>query len=74
LTLSDRIYICDCGLNIDRDINAVINIKKEGIGILKKQGINLLKKNSTDLNISESYACGYMSVDLNKLSPGIHSF
>lgn len=36
LTLDDRIYICDrCGIKIDRDLNAAINIKNKGIGILK---------------------------------------
>lgn len=28
LKLSDRMFACDCGLNIDRDLNAAINIKK----------------------------------------------
>ena len=38
LTLDDRTYICDnCGLIIDRDLNAAINIKNEGIRILKNQ-------------------------------------
>lgn len=27
LTLSDRIYKCDCGLEMDRDLNAAINIR-----------------------------------------------
>ena len=27
LKLSDRVYICKCGLNIDRDLNAAINLK-----------------------------------------------
>lgn len=63
LKLSDRQYVCECGLNIDRDINASINIKNSGLNILKEKGINLLK-NSTELNTSESYACGYMSVDV----------
>ena len=46
----------------NRDINASINIKNAGINILKEKGINLLK-NSTGL-MPESYACGYMSVDV----------
>lgn len=27
LKLSDRVYMCKCGLNIDRDLNAAINLK-----------------------------------------------
>ena len=27
LKLSDRVYTCECGLNIDRDLNASINLK-----------------------------------------------
>lgn len=54
LQLYDRQYLCECGLNIDRDINASINIKNAGLIILKEKGINLLK-NSTAL-MAESYA------------------
>ena len=34
LELSERKYICTCGLEIDRDLNAAINIKNEGIRLL----------------------------------------
>lgn len=34
LSLSDRIYECDCGLKIDRDLNASINILKEVLNSL----------------------------------------
>lgn len=34
LELNERTYSCKCGLIIDRDINAAINIKNEGIRIL----------------------------------------
>lgn len=31
LSLSERVYICDCGNVVDRDINAAINIKHEAM-------------------------------------------
>lgn len=35
LTLADRMYKCDCGLTLDRDVNAAINIKNEGLRLLE---------------------------------------
>lgn len=35
MSLSGRVYQCNCGLAIDRDYNAAINIKNEGLRILK---------------------------------------
>lgn len=35
LALNERIYKCSCGLTIDRDLNAAINIRNEGLRILQ---------------------------------------
>ena len=41
LTLSERIYHCECcGLEIDRDYNASINILRKGLEILREEKIN----------------------------------
>lgn len=42
LKLTDRRYICRCGLEIDRDMNAAINLAKYG-GVVA--GVDYLKKN-----------------------------
>lgn len=34
LSLSERIFRCDCGFVADRDWNASINIKREGLRLL----------------------------------------
>ena len=34
LALSERKYCCECGTVMDRDVNAAINIREEGIRIL----------------------------------------
>jgi putative transposase len=39
LTLADRIYVCDCGLVLDRDLNAAINLEKYGLSTLSSKGI-----------------------------------
>ena len=36
IKLNERTYTCECGNNIDRDLNAAINIKNEGLRLLKK--------------------------------------
>jgi putative transposase len=37
MSLSDRVYHCECcGLTMDRDVNAAINIKNEGLRLLKE--------------------------------------
>lgn len=39
LKLSDRIYKCECGNIIDRDLNASLNLKKYGENVLKQQSV-----------------------------------
>ena len=61
LTLSDRIYKCNCGNVDDRDLNASKNIKIAGLQQLKEtKGVNLSKP--TDV-VSESLRLSDMSVD-----------
>ncbi len=58
LTLSDRVYKCDCGLEIDRDLNASINIKNLGLHDLK----------ITTVGTTESYASGRVKItDFSKI-------
>lgn len=34
LTLADRVWTCSCGAVLDRDVNAAINIRNEGLRML----------------------------------------
>ena len=36
LALSDRMYVCECGNKMDRDVNAAVNIREEGKRIYKE--------------------------------------
>ena len=52
MLLEERTYLCKaCGNKLDRDYNASINIKREGISCLKKA-------NYTTVGTMGSYACG----------------
>jgi putative transposase len=56
LTLKDRTWICpECSKSHDRDINAAINIKKEGIRILNIKQIGF---SSPELTLQESSPLG----------------
>jgi putative transposase len=50
LQLSDRIYICDCGLNIDRDMNAASNLRNYTVS---STGINAFGDGSSGLGCSQ---------------------
>ena len=39
LSLEERVYKCQCGLIIDRDHNAAINIRDEGLRILGENSV-----------------------------------
>ena len=43
LQLSDRVFRCECGLEIGRDVNAAINIKEEAIAKCMAAGMSVLK-------------------------------
>jgi len=40
LSLSDRIYICDCGYSMDRDVHSARNILFEGLRIISRESTN----------------------------------
>jgi len=74
LLLSERTFKCDCGFEIDRDINATRNIFKAGIEQFKENGIRIYNNTGENLpnptiEYMESHACGVMSVGY-ELSPG----
>jgi len=39
LTLSDRIYKCECGIVMDRDYQAALNLKRYGENVLSQQSV-----------------------------------
>jgi putative transposase len=39
-SLNDRIYVCDCGYSLDRDIHSARNILKEGLKQINREPIN----------------------------------
>ena len=37
LTLSDRVFVCECGYAVDRDLNAAQNIERQALSILSRR-------------------------------------
>ncbi|MBQ6518247.1 MAG: transposase [Anaerolineaceae bacterium] len=66
----ERIYVCpDCGMILDRDYNAAINIRNEGLNVLRSAEYDQTR---TTAGTVESYACGDIvrhSSDESPLSP-----
>jgi putative transposase len=59
LSLKDRVYACsNCGAVLDRDYNASINLKNEGIRILKE--------NISTVGTTGIQACGSTSVEVGE--------
>ena len=58
LTLDDREWTCpSCGMHHDREVNAAINIKHEGINILRHDNITVITSDTT-VGTTEIHAFG----------------
>ncbi len=60
LTLQERVWTClDCGTNHDRDKNASINLKKEGMRIIQEEKhITIIHDDKTTVGTTGSHAFG----------------
>ncbi len=79
LRLSDRKWMCpECNAHHDRDVNASINIKKEGVNILKKNNITIIHNDyavgttvnafgeDVRLSMGEQFSMNYESTTFRK--------
>ncbi|MHA1917035.1 MAG: RNA-guided endonuclease InsQ/TnpB family protein [Candidatus Ranarchaeia archaeon] len=60
LRLSDRDWVCsECGVCHDRDVNAAINIRREGIRVLREErNVKIVKLKLSTAGTAGSYASG----------------
>jgi putative transposase len=58
MPLSKRVFDCpDCGISIDRDLNASLNIRNIGINTLGHSGINACGDGSIELSLKQEKEC-----------------
>lgn len=58
MPLSKRIFDCpNCGISIDRDLNASLNIRNIGINTLRHSGINACGDSSLELSLKQEKEC-----------------
>ena len=63
LSLKDRVYVCqNCKSVLDRDYNAALNLRNEGIRILK-EGFELEKNKKNTVATTGINACGLVSIE-----------
>jgi len=58
MPLSKRVFDCpDCGISIDRDLNASLNIRNIGINTVGHTGINACGDGSLELSLKQEKEC-----------------
>jgi putative transposase len=65
LTLADRVYLCECGHEEDRDLNSAINAESYGLSTLSLRGIKACGE-----SVRLRSACDFGAVSLKQESNG----
>ena len=58
LTLADRTWTCGCGAHLDRDLNAALNIRSEGLKILTAGHAESINARGPDVRLPQLGAAG----------------
>ncbi|MHB1545696.1 MAG: RNA-guided endonuclease InsQ/TnpB family protein [bacterium] len=67
LTLADRLFVCPhCGLEIDRDVNAAINILR--LGLAQVQAQLIIGQELLEFTPGETGSAGYQNTGISNLS------